>query len=352
MAVGSCVVVDAVLWRLTSHAILLGWLAVMVGAAALRIAMARYFRSSLAEGRNTALAERAFFITLSLSSLVSGVGTMLALPPQSVPYQAIVYLFLMGGVSGAVSNYAAHRLAVLAIVSAMGPSIIWFALKPDTVSRLLAICGVLWVLGSFRAAQMMIFYVSRSNELSYQLRVAQEKAEAQARTDELTGLNNRRAFQEWGAVAVEQWQRYHRSLSILVLDIDFFKRINDTHGHAAGDAVLRHLAALVQQTARSSDFASRLGGEEFAVLLTETSAAEALQAAERLRVLIESSPTTYAGTDIRLTVSIGVAEMEQSCAGLDGLVDRADHALYEAKEQGRNRSRLSVGFDHSSKLAL
>ena len=155
--------------------------------------------------------------------------------------------------------------------------------------------------------------------------------------DHLTGLANRRAFHDAADIEITRWQRQPRPLSVLMIDADHFKRINDNHGHPAGDAVLRHLAACLSATFRAMDVVARVGGEEFAVLLPGTclegAEAVALRVCERLR----GHPVHVDGKAIGCTVSIGVAAMEPGVDDIHALLQRADAALYAAKAAGRNR---------------
>ena len=151
--------------------------------------------------------------------------------------------------------------------------------------------------------------------------------------DPLTELFNRRAFDTMLEREIAEWSRYQRPLSLVMLDLDHFKKVNDTHGHDAGDAVLKDLAALLRDSCRPSDVACRWGGEEFVWLMPETDLADAQLAAERLRAAIESHAFQGAG---RMTASFGVTSaIEDDTA--QPLIKRADEALYAAKEGGRNR---------------
>jgi diguanylate cyclase (GGDEF)-like protein/PAS domain S-box-containing protein len=155
--------------------------------------------------------------------------------------------------------------------------------------------------------------------------------------DHLTGIANRRAFFEAAEIELERWQRWPRKLSLVLFDADHFKRVNDTHGHPAGDAVLRHLAVLLTATFRQVDLVARVGGEEFAVLLPSTDAEGAAAVAERLRLAVESQTVEFDGVTIPFTISAGVATMHADLGDLDALMKRADQALYAAKAAGRNR---------------
>jgi diguanylate cyclase (GGDEF)-like protein/PAS domain S-box-containing protein len=164
----------------------------------------------------------------------------------------------------------------------------------------------------------------------------QTTLERLATTDHLTGLLNRRAFLEATDKEIRRAYRYGQSLSLLMLDVDHFKHINDTHGHPAGDEVLRRVAAACRKTLRDEDLTGRLGGEEFAVTLVQSPLNSACVVAERLRKAIGELVIDLDGKAITVTVSIGVAE----CGGADSpssLVSAADKCLYAAKQAGRNR---------------
>lgn len=159
----------------------------------------------------------------------------------------------------------------------------------------------------------------------------------QASTDSLTGIGNRRHFMVQAELEMSRSRRFGRSLSVMMLDVDHFKPINDQHGHAVGDAVLQVIVRRASESLRQSDQIARLGGEEFAALLPETSLPAALVVAERFREHLAERPLVAAGKAIPCTVSIGIAEMREGDATIDDLLRRADEALYRAKEKGRNR---------------
>jgi diguanylate cyclase (GGDEF)-like protein len=155
--------------------------------------------------------------------------------------------------------------------------------------------------------------------------------------DHLTGVANRRAFVEAAELELNRNRRAPRPTALVLVDADHFKRINDRHGHAGGDAVLRHLGQLLSATFRQVDVVARVGGEEFAVLLPSSDLDAAVAVAERLRALVASRPVAYDGAHIACTISAGVAVCDGDAPGLDGLMKRADQALYAAKAAGRDR---------------
>lgn len=161
-----------------------------------------------------------------------------------------------------------------------------------------------------------------------------------ANTDELTGLNNRRRFREGAEEAERQARCDHKKLSVLMMDIDFFKKVNDSCGHHGGDAVLRDFSAMLLDTFSETEIVGRIGGEEFAVVMLSTDAAKAFEKAEDFRKMVEQKTILFGEKSIRVTVSIGVAELNEATPDFDALINRADHALYKAKHSGRNRTVL------------
>lgn len=158
-----------------------------------------------------------------------------------------------------------------------------------------------------------------------------------ATTDGMTELSNRRQFDKALMSEFARYQRYARPLSLLLIDVDHFKAINDRLGHEAGDVVLKAVANLCAGVRRASDAVARIGGEEFAIVLPETDESAALVVAERLRGLIENSLKTFNEQKLNVTVSIGVAAATLSMPSAATLLKQADAALYRAKDSGRNR---------------
>ncbi|SDA35503.1 diguanylate cyclase (GGDEF) domain-containing protein [Methylobacterium sp. UNC378MF] len=160
-----------------------------------------------------------------------------------------------------------------------------------------------------------------------------------ADTDVLTGLLNRRAFLPLANDAMSYFKRYRRSICILMIDIDHFKRVNDLYGHAAGDEVIRQVGRIVSEALRTTDKVARFGGEEFVVLLRETDLKGATIFADRIRQTVANTVFEPEGQCLRATISIGMAEAEFSDGDVDHTIERADRALYAAKSGGRNSVR-------------
>lgn len=176
-----------------------------------------------------------------------------------------------------------------------------------------------------------------------ELKQLEEELKRQAHVDFLTGVSNRRYFMEQAEQEIQRTNRYDTPLSLLMLDIDLFKQVNDTYGHKSGDDVLRTMAKVCRETLREIDIIGRIGGEEFAILLPETDKTEAAEVAERLRaVLANQKVALEVGTPIHFTVSIGVASRISKQDNIDMLLNLADQALYQAKKLGRNRVHIAM----------
>lgn len=173
-------------------------------------------------------------------------------------------------------------------------------------------------------------------------------AEDPAQKDPLTGLFNRRALESLGAAIFDESHHAGRPVSALMIDIDHFKFVNDLHGHAAGDAVLRMFGAIIQRNVRSADLTARYGGEEFTVLLPGAHMAMAVKLGERIRTECQSTEVTYESARLKFTVSVGVATAFPGESNtLQSLIETADKCLYRAKRGGRNRT-VSTPYDISS----
>ncbi len=162
--------------------------------------------------------------------------------------------------------------------------------------------------------------------------------ESQAVHDPLTGLLNRRYIDHTLQRELYQAQRYSRPLSVIMIDIDYFKNINDTYGHKAGDTTLKETARLLQEKSRKEDIVCRFGGEEFLIVMQETTQKRALERADEIRKAVEGHSFSFnAGQTKKITISLGISAFPENGQSIEDLILRADQALYKAKKQGRNR---------------
>ena len=193
--------------------------------------------------------------------------------------------------------------------------------------------GIAWTFG---------FVMLNSERLELDLKNAQVELQRLATTDSLTGICNNRCFFENGEREIQRARRYERPLSVLMFDIDHFKRINDTYGHAAGDQVLVAITAACRTLLRDIDIFGRLGGEEFAILLPETDLAGGKATAERLRSAITGTRIETGGATPHVTISVGVSVLLPDDDSIEQVLKRADDAMYGAKRSGRNRTMIAA----------
>lgn len=263
-----------------------------------------------------------FAVVLSPVLPVSVLGAILALVAGPGPLFTIGFAF-----------YLWYRRRPYASVFALG----WF------VAHLGSMLGTLRVSGYLPNSDLLLHLPAMGCAVAFAFftwsiahRLSVERVYAY--TDFLTGLANRRHFNSQGEMEYDRARRYGHPLSLVLLDVDHFKQVNDTWGHAFGDRVLRRLAEHCEKHSRVSDLVVRLGGEEFAILLVETPIAEASNIAERLRVAQMSD--ALEGREV--TVSLGISELLPDDRGIEDLLQRADAAMYRAKEAGRNRIELQL----------
>ena len=179
------------------------------------------------------------------------------------------------------------------------------------------------------------------NEVIKQINYIYTRTKYLSITDELTGLSNRRCFDTTFEKEYLRASRYNNKLTLVMFDIDHFKAVNDTYGHQCGDFILRQVANAALQTFRKTDTVFRYGGEEFAVILTETDIEQSIIPLERFRKTIQTLGLTYQGQSVDITVSIGACQLTSDIATKEQFLQKADEALYEAKNSGRNKTILS-----------
>ncbi len=184
---------------------------------------------------------------------------------------------------------------------------------------------------------MTIYDVTDAAVNKLALKEANVTLQQLSRTDQLTQLNNRGFWEESMKMEFQRCRRYDNVSSLVLLDIDKFKEVNDQHGHQSGDEVLRVLSKIIQDSLRTTDIAGRYGGEEFGIVLTDTSAKEALVFTERLRKSVEASTVQSDGKKIKFTISVGISEIGPSVEDHAQWLKQSDIALYKCKDNGRNQ---------------
>ncbi len=269
----------------------------------------------------------------------SGLFAFFFLTPADSEMRLLVVIATVGLCSGGSTSYAPVRqisaayAGVLILPTCMGIAV--FNPNAEVFLYLLVLYIAFNLLMMQRGHRE--YWTALANEAALEEKTRQ--LEIMSETDALTGVYNRRFFDR---MLDKEWQRGSRdgcTLTLLILDIDHFKRINDTYGHLAGDEYLRHIAALLKTWfKRCSDVIARYGGEEFAILAPGTPAADVAQLAQRLRNQIETLVVSYSGRQLQTTASMGIAGMQPDYRQTSkSLIRRADEALYQAKHDGRNQ---------------
>lgn len=325
-----------ILWSQINNDLLFIWLGLVVCSSFIRLFLFFTYRRQSPQGTDVLKWEKPYFITLMMSSFIWGVGLVFLSNKLAFLYQVITYFLLIGMAGSALTVYSAIRYFSISTVSIiLMPITIWFLFLGENAAVMMSAAGMIFMISAFRATRILSDTLHYTYMLTHALGRAKEEAEKLASTDMLTGLNNRRAFTELSNIQIEYCKRHEHPVSAIIIDADHFKSINDNHGHAFGDAALQHLSKILQNLIRTSDIIGRIGGEEFAVLLTNTNINDAMIVAEKLKNWIADNPVHLEDKYFSMTVSIGVAS--DDLYHLETLLKHADNAMYKAKRAGRNQ---------------
>jgi diguanylate cyclase (GGDEF)-like protein len=322
-------------WERFDHTLMLVWLVVLGASSLLRVKMfLDWFRCPNSE-RTPDRWERRYWVTLVLSAGIWGAGALALMPPDDRLSQALVMLFTVGMSVSAVSCYSAYRyMTLVSIGLVLLPCTLWLLFQPTSMQVGIGIAVLVFSTFVASATRKLSDALEKAFRLTRQMERAHNISTRAAQTDELTGLMNRRAFFEHAQLLYAQCRHNQQPLCALMMDMDHFKQINDTYGHQAGDQVLRQIGGVISASFRKADVYGRLGGEEFAVLLPNTSLDTARTIAEGL---IKAIAGLAAEPVKGLSASLGVAFTHAVDEDLHGLMNSADKALYRAKALGRNQ---------------
>jgi diguanylate cyclase (GGDEF)-like protein len=336
------ILLTAVLWPVQSKTLLLSWFFLLVLSSALRLALFLLYRRKDPSLEEMHKWETPFIITLVLTAIIWGVGCVVLMPMQSSYDQLMILYFLMCLVSGVIASYWAHKTLMLYVVGIfVTPTTIWMLMQSSDITSVIAISFcVLALFGCLiHASETMTDALTQNLFKNYELAREKEKVEYLARKDELTNLYNRRAFYEQLIAIGTYCERHNQSLSVIVVDLDYFKEINDKYGHFAGDLALSKVGEVFTRCTRTSDICARLGGEEFGIIIRSNDINEAFTLAEKLRLEIAAEPIQFEDKSFNVTASFGVASGETDFAET---VKQADLAMYQAKKEGRNKVILAT----------
>lgn len=322
-------------WDRFEQQVILVWLVLLAGSSLVRLHLfVQWFRCPDA-GRTPARWERHYWVTLMLSAGIWGGGALAVMPVDDRLSQVLVMLFTVGMSVSAVSCYSAYRYMTLGSMAlVLLPCTVWMLFQPSPMQVGVALAVLVFASFVVGATRKLSDALEKAFRLTRQMERAHHISNRAAQTDELTGLMNRRAFYEQAQLLYAQCLREQQPLCALMMDMDHFKAINDTYGHQAGDQVLRQIGAVISASFRQTDIYGRLGGEEFAVLLPNTSLETARSIAEELIQTIHDLP---ADPVQGVSASLGVASTCTQPLDLNALMNSADKALYQAKASGRNQ---------------
>jgi len=271
------------------------------------------------------------------------------LPPDDVTWLVAVTMVMLISLFVLLPNRVV--LSGLVAVYAVAGSALCVHLVKGTsgmrLAMLVVMLGLPAVAGLFAAYRFQVVHrrefaaLEQARQELKQRQLLEDELKRQATTDPLTGLFNRRQYEALFEREVQRARRHDRPLALCVLDLDYFKRINDSYGHAAGDAALTVAADVCRAALRDADIAGRLGGEEFIILLPDTDLASATRVADRLREQLAQTDVVAQQQRFRLTATFGVTELRPHDQSINDMILRADAALYEGKRNGRNQVRAA-----------
>lgn len=352
--VGGCVIAGLLTWILLDIAnplTLTLWAATLFAVLAYRTPW--YFAFNKAQPDEQAIRRwgRRYLWMTSLNAFVWAAAPWLFIDPTQTEFALIIVLWIFGMSAASISAYAVHMHAMMAFILPVTlPTILCLLVKPIPYGVQLALALSAYVVVVLRAANPISRAMVDSIRLNLQMKseieerkLAQKKLSLLAKQDALTGLANRRHFDETLIHEIQRAEREHYPLSLILIDIDYFKSYNDNYGHPAGDSCLQQVShTIMQQLKRPADLAARYGGEELALVLPHTSNSQAFALAESLRKAILALRIAHVGSQLTgtnyVTISAGIATLNANEHGTsEQLIQAADERLYQAKAQGRNQ---------------
>ena len=280
-----------------------------------------------------------YFIVLNIfQSVMWAIASLLVLVYAPQPFEFVMFLVSIGIITAATLSMSSLYKAYLIFIFSLIIPQVWIMLYyGDEQHMALIIFIMIYIPAIILLSKTMLNNQISSIQAHEALEKSNEKFRQLSITDTLTNIYNRRYFFEIAKNIMLIASREQKSTAFLMLDVDYFKRINDNFGHQAGDFVLVEMVKSIKETMRSSDLFARVGGEEFAILLNNTSLVQAKVIAEKIRIMIENKEFIYNDMSIKTTISIGISEVDKDNISLENVYKIADTKLYKAKENGRNR---------------
>lgn len=351
-----CIISSILVWQLwgeTKTPYLLAWYITTLGVAVLRLALYFWYRKTKSHIKLLTCHYYLFIVGSSFSALLLGiVGSVLM--PNNIMGQAVVLVLLSGIIAGANQSLSASFVAsILYVILVLVPVLIWELIQISNNKQHIYLSIFLamsfFCIYSYVIAKRSSILLKSHLELEYihkmllqRVSEVKEKYKEKATHDLLTGLYNHQFFNDFLDIEIDKAKRQNVIIAIIMLDLDHFKILNDTYGHLNGDIVLQTLGTILMQNVRKSDVACRYGGEEFVIVLPDTSLMLAMEKAELIRKKIKSISIQKGSEFISgITASFGVATFPKDGKTRNELVEAVDRALYQAKDKGRDRVCLA-----------
>lgn len=316
------------------------WLLFQVVLAVYRLHNAKMFKKHL-KNKDTKKVNKneIYFMILNVfQALMWAISSLLVVIYADQPFEFVMFVVSIGVITAAtLSMSALYKAYLIFIFSLIIPQIMIMLYYGKEQHIALIIFILIYIPAIILLSKAMLTSRISSIEAHEALEKSTEKFRQLSIIDTLTNIYNRRYFFEMAQNLILMASREQHKTALLMLDVDYFKRINDTYGHQAGDFVLVELAKSIKEMMRSSDLFARVGGEEFSILLNNTSLVKAQIIAEKIRKMIEEKEFIYNTVSIKTTVSIGLSEVNKENFLLENIYKNADTQLYKAKEMGRNR---------------
>lgn len=340
MAVGLMVLV--LLWGQTEQAWLLGWYGLLVAITVVRLVLRLGFDRDAHPEHRLLFWRLTFALPTLASGLVWGAAVLVLFPELSQVHRAVLLFLVAGVAAGTVGSYGVALEAFLAFTLPALGLVAWRLFSIDSQPWNLGGLGVVAYMGVLLATTLRINRFSkmaidlrfRNMDLICDLKAAQERIQSLANHDNLTGLANRRLLEELFEMSSARADRNLNMLAVLYLDLDRFKPVNDNHGHAMGDEVLRLVARRLETVMRNCDCVARVGGDEFVILVSDVTGAEDVGVVARKVLDAVARPLTVDGIEIRLGATLGGSLFPDHGRRLEDLVNLADAAMYRARAAG------------------
>jgi diguanylate cyclase (GGDEF)-like protein len=316
------------------------WLILQVFLAHRRMVNVKRFKAYLTSfnERQIKKAQSHFLTIILLQAALWAISSMMVMIYAPHPFELIMFIVIIGIITAAtLSMSSLYHFYLIFVIAMVLPQILIMGYYADPQHIALIMFIIIYIPAIILLSKSMLNNRVSSIQAHEELAATTEKFRKLSITDKLTNIYNRRYFFEMSQNILLIAAREKKHVTLLMLDVDHFKYVNDHYGHQAGDLVLIELVKTIKNLLRKSDLLARIGGEEFAILLNDTSLVQSKIIAEKVRLMIENTPFIHNGKEIKTTISVGLAEINDQHVSIEHLYKQADKQLYIAKNAGRNK---------------